>query len=167
MEAEPSEERSSGFLVSRPAAGSPWTAVPGHEPWQEVVLDLVAGSGQPSGDKTHDIGVGVEAGQLLRSDMVNRRSTSRSVSRRTPRTAGRSVMCDAPTCGEAPFATKRTLRRMTCASKPRLGRLNQSEDPRRSGGRHCSLVPRPATFAPVLAGRYGRGRTPDPSICGV
>src|SRR5215469_79796 len=66
MEAEPSEEGPGGFLVGRPAAISPPTAVPGHEPWQEVVLDLAAGRGQPSGDKAHDVRVGVEVGQVVK-----------------------------------------------------------------------------------------------------
>ena len=65
MEAEPSQERPGGFLVRRPAAVSSRAAIPGHEPWQEAVLDLVAGSGQPSADKAHDIRVGVELGQVV------------------------------------------------------------------------------------------------------
>jgi hypothetical protein len=47
-----------------PSSRIPRAAVPGHEPWQEVVLDLLAGRGEPSGDKAHDVRVGVEIGQV-------------------------------------------------------------------------------------------------------
>jgi hypothetical protein len=65
MEAEPAQESPGGFLLSRPAAVSARTAVPGHEPGQHAVRDLLAGRGQPSGDKPHDLRIGIQRGQVV------------------------------------------------------------------------------------------------------
>jgi hypothetical protein len=65
MEAEPSHECAGGFLLGRPAAISARTAVPSHETRQQAVRDLLAGRGQPSGDKPHDVRIGVQGGQVV------------------------------------------------------------------------------------------------------
>src|SRR5215469_1791401 len=63
---EPAQEFPGRLVHSCPEPEALVPLVIAKERGQNLVLDLVAGRGHPASDKTHDIGIGIKAHQVVR-----------------------------------------------------------------------------------------------------
>src|SRR6266571_1233115 len=63
---EPSQEFPGFLLDDRPESIALVPLVINEERGQDLILDLLAGRGYPAGDKTHHIGIGIQAYQVVR-----------------------------------------------------------------------------------------------------
>jgi hypothetical protein len=63
---EPAQELPGRLLHRRPEPEALIPLVIAKKGGQDLVLDLLARRGHPAGDKTHDIGIGIQAHQVVR-----------------------------------------------------------------------------------------------------